>query len=66
MKLTILCGGTKWPALYWNASEKIKRDFDIGDTVDIIYEVSRNIFNGMENTQLTIVDLCKSGEHKIV
>ena len=66
LKLTILCGGTKWPALYWNASEKIKRDFDIGDTVDIIYEVSRNIFNGMENTQLTIVDLCKSGEHKIV
>ena len=66
LKLTILCCGTKWPALYWNASEKIKRDFDIGDTVDIIYEVSRNIFNGMENTQLTIVDLCKSGEHKIV
>ena len=66
LKLTILCGGTKWPALYWNASEKIKRDFDIGDTVDINYEVSRNIFNGMENTQITIVDLCKSGEHKIV
>ena len=66
LKLTLLAGGTKWPALYWNASEKIKRDFDIGDSVDVIYQVSRNIFNGMETTQLIITDLCRSGEHEIV
>ena len=66
LKLTLQCGGTKWPALYWNAADKIKRDFDIGHTVDVIYQVTRNVFNGMENTQLIITDLCRSGEHEII
>lgn len=63
-KLTLQCGATKWAALYWNSFEKVKKDFDVGDTVDIVYEFTRNTFNGIESIQFNIIDLCRSEENK--
>lgn len=60
LKLTLEAGKTKWPAIYWGASERLKRDFDTGDRIDILYQVNRNTFNGVETPQMIIVDARKS------
>lgn len=66
LKLTLCCGSQKWPAIYWSSSDKLKRDFDIGDSVDCIYQFERNYFSGMESYQLIISDMARSGEHEII
>ncbi|MCR4940050.1 MAG: single-stranded-DNA-specific exonuclease RecJ [Treponemataceae bacterium] len=60
LKLTLGVGRTKWPAIYWGASERLKRDFDIGDKIDILYQITRNTFNGIESPQMIIVDAKKT------
>ena len=60
LKLTLGVGRTKWPAIYWGASERLKRDFDTGDKIDILYRISRNTFNGVETPQMIIVDAHKT------
>ncbi|MBO4705005.1 MAG: single-stranded-DNA-specific exonuclease RecJ [Spirochaetaceae bacterium] len=60
LKLTLGVGRTKWPAIYWGASERLKRDFDTGDKIDILYQINRNTFNGLETPQMIIVDAHKS------
>jgi single-stranded-DNA-specific exonuclease len=47
----------RWTGLYWNAAGKIKVDFDMNDTVDIIYNLGRDWFNGNEKPQMIIRDL---------
>lgn len=60
LKLTLSFGATKWPALYWSASERLKRDFDVGDKIDLIYQINRNTYNGSEIPQIIITDAEKS------
>jgi single-stranded-DNA-specific exonuclease len=60
VKLTLDAGAYKWPGVYWQAAEKVKRDFDINDTVDLVFRVSRNWFNGIETPQLMVSDLRRS------
>jgi single-stranded-DNA-specific exonuclease len=50
----------RWVGVYWNASDKIHTDFDSGDTVDIVYNLNRNWFNGTETPQMIIRDLKRS------
>lgn len=57
LKLTLDYGKHKWPALYWNASEKLNKDFKVGDKVDLIFEVNRNVFNGVEIPQIIVTDI---------
>lgn len=61
LKLTFACGNTKWPAMFWKESARLKRDFDTGDTVDAVYQISRNTFNGIENLQMILSDIQKTG-----
>ena len=61
VKLTLDTGHHKWPAVYWQAAEKLKRDFDLGDKVDLIFKINRNWFKGMETPQLVVIDLKRSG-----
>ncbi|WP_304221364.1 single-stranded-DNA-specific exonuclease RecJ [Gracilinema caldarium] len=61
VKLTIDAGTYKWPAVYWQAAEKVKRDFDLNDTVDMVFRINRNYFNGNETPQLIITDIKRSG-----
>lgn len=57
----ILAGGKhKWPALYWNAAERLGRDFAPGDTVDLVYRLERNVFNGMESAQMIVQEVERS------
>ncbi|MDR1931146.1 MAG: single-stranded-DNA-specific exonuclease RecJ, partial [Treponema sp.] len=60
VKLTMDTGRYKWPALYWNAADKFKVDFDIGDEVDLVYTLNRNWFNGSETPQMKVRYLRKS------
>ena len=60
VKLTLDAGKHKWPAIYWQAADKVKRDFDLNDYVDLVYRISRNRFNGVETPQMIITDLKRS------
>ena len=60
VKLTLDTGKNKWPAVYWQAAEKAKRDFDIGDNADLVFKVTRNNFKGNETPQLIVSDLKRS------
>ena len=60
LKLTFDLGKTKWPAMFWGGADFLHRDFDKGDLVDVLYQVGRNCFNGMETPQLIITDIRKS------
>ncbi len=60
VKLTLDAKSSKWPGLYWGAGDLLKTEFDKGDYVDILYELERNTFNGVETLQLKIVDLKRS------
>ena len=61
VRLTLDGGTHKWPAIYWNALERLERgDFAVGNTVDVAFQLSRNFFQGQEKLQLTILDLVRS------
>jgi single-stranded-DNA-specific exonuclease len=60
VKLTLDTGKYKWPAVYWQAAEKVKKEFDLNDRVDIVFNVTRNFFNGAGIPQLVITDLKRS------
>ncbi len=59
LKLLLDSGKAKWPAVYWNAASRFPGEFTIGDSVDIVYRLSRNSYGGGENLQLIILDLRK-------
>ncbi|MCR4821426.1 MAG: single-stranded-DNA-specific exonuclease RecJ [Treponema sp.] len=60
LKLTFDLGRTKWPAMFWGGAEYLGRDFAKGDLVDVVYQVNRNTYNGVESPQLIITDIRKS------
>jgi single-stranded-DNA-specific exonuclease len=60
VKLSLDTGQHKWPAVYWQAAEKVKRDFDLGDEVDLVFRITRNYFKGNETPQLVVSDLKRS------
>lgn len=59
LKLTFSCGTYKWPAVYWRAAERLNRDFSVGDSVDTVFTIGRNTFNGTEIPQLVLQDVQK-------
>ena len=61
VKLMLDTGELKWPAVYWQAADKVNRDFAMGDRVDVIFRITRNWFNGRETPQLVVSDLKRSG-----
>jgi len=60
VKLTLDAGKHKWPAVYWQAADKAKKEFDISDKVDVVFKVTRNWFKGNETPQLVVSDLKRS------
>jgi single-stranded-DNA-specific exonuclease len=61
VKLTLEAGKYKWPAKYWNAAEKVNREFSVGDKIDLVFSLGRNYFKGMETPEMTVTDLRRSG-----
>ena len=56
-KLLLDAGGYRWPALYWNAADKVGTDFNAGDRVNIVFRLTRSRYAQVETLQLTILDL---------
>ena len=57
LKLTFDCGKFKWPAIFWQAAERLDRDFSVSDTVDAVFQLNRNTFNGSETPQMILQDV---------
>ncbi|MCH3916115.1 MAG: single-stranded-DNA-specific exonuclease RecJ [Spirochaetia bacterium] len=57
LRLTLSYGAYKWPGVYWRASQKLDKDFAVGDSVDCVFRLGRNNFRGQETLQLTIMDM---------
>lgn len=54
LKLTLDCGSTKWPAIFFGEAERLHRDFDKGDSISILYQIQRNVFNGNVTPQMIL------------
>jgi single-stranded-DNA-specific exonuclease len=62
LRLLLSGGGYKWPAVFWGAASRVRTDFDVRDRLDVVFEFSRNYYNGNENVQLVILDIRRSDE----
>lgn len=60
VRMLLDAGPHKWPAVYWNAAERVGRDFSSSDRVDIVFRLGRNYFQNRESLQLTILDMKRS------
>ncbi|HRY53037.1 MAG TPA: single-stranded-DNA-specific exonuclease RecJ [Spirochaetia bacterium] len=65
LKLTLDFGAYKWPALLWDGAQRLGRDFDFkdgkGDRIDLVFKVTMNRWNGMEQPQLEVFDARRAG-----
>lgn len=60
LKITFDCGKYKFPAIFWKEGERLNRNFKIGDKVDVLYTIGKNVFNGSITPQMIIIDIEKS------
>jgi single-stranded-DNA-specific exonuclease len=64
LKLILDAGKHKWPAIIWNGADRYKRDFNVKDSVDVVYNITKNNFQSSEVLQLHVIDIAKSnGSH---
>jgi single-stranded-DNA-specific exonuclease len=58
LKITVDAGKYKWPALYWQAADRVlNKEFGIEDRVDLVFNLSRDYYKGNEIPQMMITDL---------
>ncbi|MEW5813947.1 MAG: single-stranded-DNA-specific exonuclease RecJ [Spirochaetota bacterium] len=57
VRLLLDIGKYKWPSVFWNASDRVGKDFALNDKVDLVFRLGRNYFQNTENLQLTILDI---------
>lgn len=57
LKLTFDCGKYKFPAMFWGQAERLNKDIKINKEYDIIFTMSKNIFNGITTNQLIIKEI---------
>lgn len=56
VKLLLATAAKKWPALMWNSSERIGRDLNIGNRIDLIFNLERNFWGVNQTLQLNVLD----------
>ena len=59
LKLTLDAGETKWPAIFFGEGERLHRDFDKGDRINILFQLQRNSFNGNVTPQIILSETQK-------
>ncbi|MDR3174747.1 MAG: single-stranded-DNA-specific exonuclease RecJ [Treponema sp.] len=64
VRLTLDIGNYKWPAVYWQAAEKVPGEFALHDSVDLAFTMTRNWFNGEGKPQLVITDMRRTESAK--
>jgi single-stranded-DNA-specific exonuclease len=61
LKMELDCGKHKWPALYWQAADRVlNKEFGVNDRVDVVFTLSRDYYKGSETPQMMITDVRKS------
>ena len=60
LKLILDTGKHKIPAMFWGQAERLKKDISIGKKYDVLYNMSRNYFNGTLSKQLIIKEIIPS------
>jgi single-stranded-DNA-specific exonuclease len=61
LKMTLSGGKHKWPALYWDAADRVlNKEFGTGDRVDVACNITRDWYKGIATCQMMITDLRKS------
>ena len=56
LKLLLDTGRFKWPAIRWNGAETDDGTIGVGDTIDLLYHVTRYGPSGQESLQLVILE----------
>lgn len=56
LKLIFDCGKYKFPAMFWGQAERLNRDFKTGDSMDVLFTVSKNTFKGNVTPQMILID----------
>ena len=46
--------------MFWGEAERLGRDFSKGDSINIVYNINRNYFNGNMSPQIQILEIPKS------
>jgi single-stranded-DNA-specific exonuclease len=59
VRMLIDTGSSKWPAVFWNAADRVGREFSKDDQVDIVFRLGINNFQNQDNLQLTVVDISR-------
>ena len=54
IKLTRQIGRTLWPCLWWGGRNSEGFDYEVGDTIKLVFRLNRNYYKGMDNVQLTL------------
>jgi len=57
LRLLLDSGNYRWPAVFWNSSDRVGVDFRAGDQVDVLFEFGKNYFQNRETVQLTVIDM---------
>jgi single-stranded-DNA-specific exonuclease len=60
VKLTLDAKKYKWTAIIWNGADRVGKDFNMNDTVDIVYHIDKNVFQNNETLRIQIIDIVKS------
>jgi len=61
LKMTLAGRAHKWPALFWDAANRvIKKEFGKGDSVDVVFSISRDWYKGIATPQMMVTDLRRS------
>ena len=56
LKLTFNCENCKFPAMFWGEAERLDRDFSKGDRINVVYNLSKNYFNGNVTPQMILIE----------
>jgi single-stranded-DNA-specific exonuclease len=59
-RLLLDTGRYKWPAVYWNAADRVDVDFSLNDRVDVLFEFGKNFYQNRERVQLKVLDMKRS------
>lgn len=60
VKMLLGTSNHKWPAIFWNAAERVNTDFKRGETVDVVFHYGKNTFQNKTIPQLVVVDIQRS------
>lgn len=59
LKMTVNAGKFKWPCIFWSKGDLLHKEFEIGDRIDLLFRIDRNVYNKIETPQIIVVDLKK-------